>query len=112
MALTWDDVVAIAPELCKLQLPTQTAILASVARQVQCGSEMAELGGDVWLAAHLGTLARRRGEAPFASKDAGGMSAAYVNQLSLAGLYSTTSYGVEFTRLARTTTAVLGLVGD
>lgn len=110
--IAWIDVVNIAPELASLTEPTQTSILAYVNRKISSDTWGDDVGiGAAYLAAHLGTLARRRGEAPTSSQTVGQLTQAFTSQLALAGLYSTTAYGVEFASLSRTLPTVLGLVG-
>lgn len=99
--ITWQDVVNVSPEMVRTPLPAQTEILIAVGLQVpvnQWGKLQAQ--GQAYLAAHLGTLARRRGDGPTTSKSAGGLSQSFASLTAL-GALGMTSYGVEYQRLIR-----------
>lgn len=98
MAITWTDVTNIAPELSTIAAATQTAILATVAAQVpssQWGD--AQNDGQAWLAAHIATLTKRRGDGPLASRGVGPLSQSYQSMLSF-GMLGATGYGLEYRR--------------
>lgn len=109
MSITWPDVVAIAPECASVEPASQTAILAMVDRQLDpdtWGSYFDD--GSKYLAAHYATLARSRGKGPVTAEAVGSVSRSYGDQTGLAGTLGTTSYGTEYFRLVRLTTAALG----
>jgi hypothetical protein len=111
MAITWQDVVDIAPELSTIATGTQTKILAMVGRQVANVDNWGELIDDAsaYLAAHLATLTQKLGNGPTASEGVGPLNRSYVSLLQF-GMLGQTSYGIEYLRLARMTPAVLGSV--
>lgn len=109
MPIAWPDVVAIAPECASAEPAAQTAILAMVDRQLDpdtWGSYLDD--GAKYLAAHYATLARSRGKGPVTAEAVGSVSRSYGDQTGLAGTLGTTSYGTEYFRLVRLTTAALG----
>lgn len=100
-ACTWDDVVTIAKELASVPDTSQTEFLRMVAYQVpvaQWGGK--QKVGQMYLAAHLATVSRRRGDGPTTQRSEGQISASYADMMQ-AGPLGTTSYGVEFERLIR-----------
>ena len=108
--ITWTDVIAIAAELSSTPVPTQTAILAMVGVQVGAKNWMGlQKFGQQYLAAHLGTLSRKRGEGPTSEKSAGGLSESYQSLLQFGNL-GLSAYGVEYERLLYMTPAALGMV--
>lgn len=110
MPITWPDVVAIAPECAGVELASQAAILAMVGRQVGDPEVWGSYQDDAakYLAAHYATLARSRGKGQITAEAVGSVSRSYGDQTGLAGTLGTTSYGTEYFRLARLTTAALG----
>ena len=106
MAISWSDVVKIAPELSTLAVDTQNEILADVDLEVDPGTwnEFADKGRK-YLAAHLGTLARPGSvgvAGPVTSETLGPMSRSYsVEGATDAGALSSTRYGVEYARTRR-----------
>lgn len=111
MAITWAEVVDIAPELSTITLQTQGSILGIVSRQVANADVWGDLQDDAsrYLAAHLATLTRRLGNGPTASEGVGPLNRSYQSLLQF-GMLGQTSYGIEYLRLARLTSAVLGSV--
>lgn len=100
-AITWTDVVDVAPALSTVDADAQTMILAYVNAEldvVMFGGEAAPKTklARVYLAAHLGTLSRPGASAtaagPVVSESAGGLSRSYANMVS-----STSSAGLERT---------------
>ena len=111
MSITWPDVVAIAPECASAEPASQTAILAMVDRQLDpdtWGSYFDD--GSKFLAAHYATLARSRGKGQITAEAVGSVSRSYGDMTALAGSLGATSYGLEYFRLARLTSASLGEV--
>lgn len=106
--IDWTNVTDIAPELSTAPLAMQTAILAQV---------NAELDEDVWdtkveigrayLAAHLGTILRRRGAGgPVVGESVGSVSRQYSASIAAgAAMLGSTSYGIEFERQLMTLAA-------
>lgn len=108
-AITWADVVALAPELATLNAdPAQDLVAkAAILAFVNEALNIDRLGGEdaprtrlarIYLAAHMGTIQKRGGAAiagPMTSSSRGGISASYADhgQSSTAGEYGTTSYG-------------------
>lgn len=112
--ISWTDVTDIATELSTVATGTQNAILAQVALQLDA-DEWAELYdvGCVYLAAHLATLAARRGAAgSIQSESAGAVSRSYANSVSAgSSQLGSTSYGIEYERLLGLLSCYL-LVGE
>lgn len=91
--VTWDDVIAVAPQLANTPLAAQTAILAQVAAQLApaiWGTRLAV--GQVYLAAHLGTI---RGAPGYPSETVG------AHKRDVSGDITSTSYGREYRRQVR-----------
>lgn len=106
MAITWDDVVLIAPELSSLDSGAQDAILEDVELEIDATRwGIFANKGRKYLAAHLGTLATRGSvgvAGPVTSETLGPMSRSYDAGSAVdAGLLSSTRYGVEFARIRR-----------
>lgn len=115
-AITWQDVLAIAPEIgTRVPVPGQVAILTVV----NCLLDVPNWGGEdapllalarAHYAAHLGTMTLRQGNPGVPTSAAvGGMSRGY--SLVNMGSFSTlqlTSYGLMFLQLAKTTPARAG----
>jgi hypothetical protein len=98
---TWQDVVNVAPELSTVPEPSQTAFLAMAALEVpayQWGKRI--LDGQRYLAAHLATISRKRGEGPTTDKSVGQISQGFADMMAN-GPLGTTIYGVEYERLVR-----------
>lgn len=92
--VTWDDVIAVAPELSSVPEAAQDAILTQVDEQLSAsvwGTRLAS--GQTYLAAHLGTV---RGAPNYQSESVGD----HTRQVE--GDLNSTSYGREFRRLVRT----------
>lgn len=110
-AVTWDDVVNHAPELATgVSAGAQADILAHVNGTVN----VALFGGEdshrvklirVYLAAHLGTLDKSRGNiastSGVTSESAGGLSRSYAIIPGDSSAMSSTSYGKEYLRLIK-----------
>lgn len=102
LVITWQNVVNIAPELAKVPEPAQTEILNFVEAQVPIERwQSRQAIGQTYLAAHLGTLRRRRGEGPVASQNDGGLSESDHSLLAADGMLGQSSYGIEYLRLIR-----------
>src|SRR5688500_9353808 len=116
MAIVWQDVVNIAPELSTLPLASQTAILADVALQMNADAWGSKLDlGSKWLAAHLATVGPRRSGVggPVVSESVGSVSRAYAASVAAgASQLGSTSYGLEYERLLLTLAAARFAVGD
>lgn len=122
-AITWDDVIAIAPKLSTLPTGRQTTILAYVNTRIPAalwGGEDAPVlyEGRINLAAHMGTLAQRAaggGAAAAGPITRVGEGDVVIDFANLAGGSSSsslmlTTFGQEFRRLGRTTGArVMGV---
>lgn len=113
MALTWEAVALLAPELADLDEDVQAAILADVSTRMGASpgswktAARYELAGK-YLAAHLATLRSRGGAAgasgPVIGETVGPISRQYAAPASGSGSgsHSSTAYGQEFDRLAMT----------
>jgi hypothetical protein len=111
--ITWSDVVAIAPELSTFPLGGQAPILAYVnegfLRADMFGAGQLRLA-QLNLAAHIATLEKRRGGVgPLTAESMGGVSRSYANTL-LPSLFATTSYGVVYQLMLKTSLARLPMV--
>ena len=113
MQITWQDVIsgAPAPELAtpQVDLLGQNYILAYVNAALDVSGFDGEAGpktrmARIYLAAHMATLARRRGIPGFLSEQhAGpvGESFAVLPQFAQFGTFGTTSYGVIYVQIVR-----------
>ena len=115
MAITWPDVVAIAPQLATLPTATQDAILAAVAllTDPDTWEEKYDLGM-TYLAAHLGQLYLngQNGVAmPVGSEKVGEVSRKYEFPTNWKDALDTTLYGLTYKMiLQRVLNAQLPLV--
>ncbi len=112
MAIIWDNVVAIAPELSATPLQAQTDILADVAISVS-----AETMGDrfdmacKWLAAHMATMTMRRGViGAQTGETVGPLSQNWAPPSGSAIGYMSTSYGQEYVRILKSRAATRMMV--
>ncbi len=120
-AITWDDVVALAPLLSTVDEDGQDIILAYVNEALDVRHFGGEAGtktrlARIYLAAHFGTMsmpgAGGSAAGPVISESAGGLSITYANMVSGSGSGSLqrTSYGAMFQFLLDTSTARLPVV--
>jgi hypothetical protein len=111
MALTWDDVVAVAPELSATPEESQTALLGYATAQVE-PTVWGDLtnNGIVYLAAHLATLARLRGGGMVTSERVGALARTYQTSKAGDGALELTSYGAEYRRLLKLLAVAVGAV--
>lgn len=103
ITITWDDVVALAPELASISAAGQTQVLAQVALQVKPDSWGSVERGNtaaIWLARHLATVAKRRGTGALTGVRVGEVSKSFATSSSKSDLEST-AYGAEYLRLVR-----------
>jgi hypothetical protein len=124
MAVTWTDVVALAPSLVDVPVEAQTLILAQVARQVgpvKWGAWVDD--GRLYLAAHLGAMYLSADEAgggggsvvgPVQSETVGPVSRTFAILSSSAGsssaAFDATAWGQEYKRLRSLLVSTVGLV--
>lgn len=121
MALTWADVVLVAPDLASLGSSAQTAILADVADQMNVAAwgsqERADRAG-AYLAAHIAVaggytgLGASAATGAVASQTAGPYSITYASSSGSDGASSSlgsTRWGQEYMR--RVKTQVVGRIG-
>jgi len=114
--LVWTDVTsAIAPELTTLTPEQEAAILGYVNEAFlnvsAFGTAQLRLAR-LTLAAHLGTLAKRRGSGvagPLVSESMGGVARSYAADMT-ASAYASTSYGTILSGLLRASGARLPIV--
>lgn len=115
----WADVVAIAPELGALKVdgtpvigpPSQDALLAIAIAQCNAASWATLLNaGIIYLAAHLGTLARTRGGGMVTQESVGQLQRAYATPQGIKGSLGLTSYGAEYKRLLKLLPGAIGAV--
>jgi hypothetical protein len=118
-AITWADVTAVAPELTSTPAAAQTLFLSIVNGD---GLSVSNFGGEeadllkaarIFLAAHLGTVLKRRGAGGgIASQTEGGASQSYWYGFANPSVWDTTSYGQMLRTLTMGTPARAGfLVG-
>lgn len=103
ITITWDDVVALAPELSAISAAGQTQVLAQVALQVSVtkwGSLERANAAAVWLARHVASVSGKGGAGALTGVTVGKISQQFAQPLSLLAL-NTTRYGMEYMRLAR-----------
>lgn len=106
-AITWSDVVAIAPELSSVGASTQAAILADVYTEVVVDNWYSEARANraaKYLAAHLATLTvgARGGAGPVQSRSVGQVSESFaVSVAEGSNNLDSTAYGKEYRRLLR-----------
>jgi hypothetical protein len=116
--ITWDDVVAIAPELSVISTDGQTIILEYVNSALVPsewhgeGSAFLRLAR-IYLAAHYGTITRQQGAGPagpVTSESAGGLSRSYAVLFAPGGSSSmdTTPYGRSYNSLLERSPARAG----
>lgn len=118
MAITWADVLAIAPDLSGVGATTQVAIVTDVNAQVVEGQFPSVAAADrarKYLAAHLATVSKDGGRGaggPVQSESMGGVSRSYA-VFSPAGAdpsLDATAYGKEYRRLLRQLVTRVGVV--
>ncbi len=112
MSIAWYNVTALAPELATTIPATQTALLAYVNAKIDddtWGDTLSADMGRAYYAAHLATLAKRRGSGPITQEAVGQLSRSY-GPTGVPGALGMTSYGAMYELLARQTVAVLGIV--
>lgn len=110
LPITWDDVVAIAPELSTTGDATRTSILAGVHLQVVTDTwGDLDAQGAAYLAAHLATLTKLRGKGPVTAEAEDRLSRSYAD-LTKFGPLGLTAYGVEYERLLYLLPTALGAV--
>jgi len=109
MAITWTDVVGIAPELVSVETATQTAILAVVSRQID-GDAWGEFADDgaKYLAAHLASI--RGNEGLVTTETLGQMSRSYALPPGIMGSLALSTYGAEYKRLIDIAVGVPGII--
>lgn len=111
--IVWGNVVNIAPELANEPAGTASALLWWVNNNLDdCtwgGTAEADFGR-AWLAAHLATVARRRGIGALTSESVGALARSYGVIQGIPGAFAMTSYGAMYYQLTRELPTVLGLV--
>lgn len=102
--ISWPDVVNVAPELSSFPAAAQPVIIAQAYLQMDAGAWGSTLDtGAAWLAAHLGTMASRRGKGgAFASGRVGQVSTSWAIIPGASSRLDATAYGQEFRRLIDT----------
>lgn len=100
MAVSWTDVVAIAPELSTVPTASQTKFLDIATRQVDTDAwgDFAD-DGITYLAAHLASI--RSNSGLVTSETLGPMSRGYANPPGIMGSLALSTYGAEYVRLLR-----------
>lgn len=100
MAVTWADVVIVAPALSTLDVPSQNFFLTESLRQIDSDvwGEYATVG-QIYLAAHMATLTLGAGSGPITSETLGQMSRSYAVPLWLKSSLALTRFGAEYDRL-------------
>lgn len=98
MAITWQDVINIAPEMSTTPTGMQNAILNIVANQVDY-SVWNEFGdaGSAYLAAHL--VAISGDEGMVTQESLGAMARSYALPPGIMGSLALSTYGAEYKRL-------------
>lgn len=109
MAITWSDVVGIAPELVNVELATQTAILAVVGRQIDPDAwQVWADDGAKYLAAHLASI--RGNEGLVTSETLGQMARSYALPPGIMGSLALSTYGAEYYRLMQIAVGIPAIV--
>ena len=112
MAVTWADVVLIAPELSTSAAGLQTLVLAIVDRQIDDDEwEQFADDGRLYLAAHIGSIAGG-GSSPGAvtAETLGPMSRSYGLTADVSGSLGSTKYGVMYRYLLSLLPCSIGIV--
>jgi hypothetical protein len=114
MAITWVDVVKIAPALSTLAVDAQTIILAQVTLLLNASAFGAKYDtACTYFAAHLGTLAQEGAYAPggpITSETIGPGSKSYAAPLASDPFWDTTSFGKMYRWIAKTLPGRVGFV--
>lgn len=112
MAITWQDVIDVAPELAEIPASSQGAFLTTATTLVQDADVWGDLLpiGQAYMAAHLGQLWRLKGRGPISSEGVGALSRAYASLSGDRGVWDLTPAGQMFIALVLTTSASLGAV--
>lgn len=100
MAIGWNDVEGVAPELSTTPTAVQAALLQIVALQIDADTwgALADVGA-AYLAAHLATLARLRGSGMITQESVDRLSRSYAQPQWLKSSLGLTAYGAEYERL-------------
>lgn len=111
MAIGWNDVEGIAPELSVTPTAVQASILVVVGLQInaEVWGALADVGA-AYLAAHLATLARLRGGGQVTQESVDRLSRSYANPQWLHSGLGDTAYGREYSRLIHLLPATIGMV--
>ena len=113
MAIDWNDVVAIGPELSGVPAGTQNYILEHVDKQIDT-VEWGDMVDDArtWLAAHLGAVYFQSPGAAgsVVSESLGPMSVSYGQAAGASDELGTTKYGRYYLHMVRLLRTNLGLV--
>lgn len=111
-SIDWTDVTGIAAELSTVSVEGQTTILDYVNEALDPdnfgGEDSAELKlARIYLAAHHGTISKRKGNTAAAAKKVGPLSLSY---FAASESMQQTSYGRDFAKMVKKTVARLPLV--
>jgi hypothetical protein len=112
-AITWEMVTDVAGELENLDTFAQEAALKYVNTKLDAGNFGGEESGElqlarILLAAHFGTMFKRRGRGgPVSAESAGGLSRSYAFPM-WARRWDLTPYGMQFAAMASVTPARAG----
>ena len=111
MAITWANIVAIAPSLSTVPSASQTILMSMAAAQMD-STLWGDLydAGQTYLTAHLAQLGILGGSGPVTQETVGDLSVSYASPKLLGSSMFLTSYGVEYERLSRLLSGVLGMV--
>jgi hypothetical protein len=101
VAITWSNVTDLAAELTTVSVGLQNLILAQVNDEVSdavWGTRADR--ARIWLAAHLATLAQRKGgsSGPVTSVRVGEVAKTFATGKTDPGAFDSTSYGAEYER--------------
>lgn len=114
MAITWQNVINVAPKAAQLPTAAQNEILGIVANQVDPETwDVRADDGSKYLAAHLATLWLMKGSGALTGETLGAMSRQYAMPNWLQNSLGLTSYGAEYQRMLRLLdVCTLGIVGS
>lgn len=110
MAITWQDVVNIAPALSTLEPAAQSQILGYVDLHIDDTIWLSRADeGRAYLAAHLGTLNKMQGRGPITGEHLGPAGVSFASMLQF-GALGLTSYGLQYDYLIHLLPTALGAV--
>lgn len=105
IAITWAEVIALAPELAAVSIDGQNQVIAQVLLEINpsaWGSDTRAKAAALWLARHMATINGKGGVAgPVTEVHAGAVGKSFGMLAQWKSLLATTRYGQEYLRLIR-----------